>query len=84
MIVVLFGVFFVNVLSESKADVGLYVNFCANLVLLLIWGIAMLLFKVNSSSKFVWGYTCSHLDDTTFDYNYFCTREVNQLVDYTN
>jgi len=84
MIVVLFGVFFVKVLSESKTDVGLYVNFCANLVLLLLWGIAVLLFKVNSSSKFVWGYACSHLDDDTLNYKYFCIREVNQLLGYSN
>src|SRR5208282_4451789 len=79
MIVVLFGILFVKSLSESKSDVGLYINFCANFVLLLIWSVAMALFKLSSSSKFVWGFACSHLNIPVLNYSYFCIRGVNQF-----
>jgi hypothetical protein len=78
MIVVLCGVFFIKTLSESKFGVGLYINFCFNLVLLLTWAVAVLLFKVNSSTKFIWGFACSR-SNTFVNYNSVCETEVNLI-----
>lgn len=78
-IVVLIGVFFIKRLSESKYGVGLYINFCFNLILLIIWAVGVLLFKVNSSHRFyIWGFACSlpGTSNTFVDYDFICDREV--------
>src|SRR5271170_5985954 len=78
-IVVLMGNFVVTKLSEAKGGIGLYVNFCVNLVLLVTWTVAIILFRLSSSTEFTWGYLCSQpgVNNSFVAYDPICDREVS-------
>ena len=76
---------FVDRLSETKTKLGLGVNFGLNLIFLVIWVLAIILFKVNSSTQFVWGYACNlaGFQNRLLDYQEICSREVPSNLSYT-
>lgn len=79
IIVMVLGIFFIDRLNELQGRLGLYMNFCINLILFVTWIIAIILFRVNSSSdSSIWGFSCSHsiMSNAFVDYNFICTREV--------
>ena len=69
---------FIDKLSETKSRTGLLGNFGLNLILFISWLIALILFKVDSSTSFVWGFACAHstLTNPLVDYSFICNREV--------
>src|ERR1700726_3609438 len=69
---------FIDKLSETKSRSGLLGNFGLNLILFISWIIALILFKVDSSTTFVWGFACADSTLTTplIDYSFICNREV--------
>jgi hypothetical protein len=69
---------FVDKVSETKSKLGLWVHFCLNLVFLVVWVLAIVLFKVNSSADYVWGFACTleGFQNRLVDYQAICSREV--------
>jgi hypothetical protein len=66
-------------MCETKAGgIGYVIDPGINIVLLVIWLVAAVLFKQNSNDNFVWGYSCSHSSDTNeyVTYEIVCRREV--------
>jgi len=69
---------FIDKFSETKSRTGLLGNFGLNLILFISWIISLILFKVDSSTTFVWGFACAHstLTNPLIDYPFICNREV--------
>jgi hypothetical protein len=78
------GIFFIDKLNEMKGRLGLYINFCINLMLFVTWIIAIILFRVNSSSSSIWGFSCSSsiMSNAFVDYDFICNREVTLSLSY--
>jgi hypothetical protein len=72
------GIFVVQNMCEMKGGRGWVIDPGINIVLLVIWLVAAVLFKQNSNDNFVWGYSCSHSSDTNeyVSYEIVCNREV--------
>ena len=66
-------------MSETKGGLGWFINPVINIVLLVIWLVAVVVFKQNSDDDFVWGYSCSHSSDINeyVTYDFVCNREVS-------
>ena len=82
--VMVLSIFFIDKFNEMKGRLGLYVNFCINLILFVTWIIAVILFRVNSSSSSIWGFSCSSsiMSNAFVDYDFICTREVPLSVSH--
>ena len=65
-------------MCETTGGLSCVINPILNIVLLVIWLVAVVLFKQNSNDNFVWGYSCSHSSDTNefVTYDFVCNREV--------
>ena len=78
------GTFWVQSLSESNGGTARIVNPIINIILLAIWLIAAIVFKLNSYDDSVWGdsvwgYSCLHSSDINpyVDFLFICAREVS-------
>jgi len=59
-------------MSETNCRVLWFINPVINIVLLVIWLVATIVFKQNANDDFTWGYSCSH----TFDLNEYVTYDI--------
>ena len=72
------GIFVIQNMCETRGGLSCVIDPGINIILLVVWLVAAVLFKQNSNDNFVWGYSCSDSSDANqyVNYDIVCSREV--------